>query len=403
MSLPSSTILSAGRSAPKQPAYRSFISLFPAILLMTLLSGFLPASARIPPAQPQAPSGPQTNAPPPRPSIYGTQPSQSNPADPASESAAQLDPQLTQAKALLTQGKIADADNLLRLYLTAHPNSADAHFLRGYLLFRQVQSSSGMLDNSQHQLYKEQGAATPGTSAEEAAAKGSLNEFTEGAKYRVPSPFDLKIVALDYIILGDYSDADKWLTRSLQNNLKDADGWYLMGRTKYSENRFDEAAQSFQQYLKFDPKNVKAEDNLGLCYAALGQNSKAIAAYQNALAWQADSLVKDPGPFLDFGVLLMDQNRTQEAVTYFLQAVTIAPKESRHHEELGQAYFRLDDLPKAQQELETAIGLSPENARLHYLLGRIYNKEGFADKAKTEFDRSEALKESQKPPTLAPH
>jgi Flp pilus assembly protein TadD len=363
----------------------------------------VPASARVPPPRLQAPSGPQTNAPPPKPSIYGTQPGQISPTDPSKDSAAQLDPQLAQAKELLTQGKIADADNLLRLYLTAHPDSADAHFLRGYLLFREVQASSGMLDSTQHQLYKEQGTATPGTTPEETAAKDSLNEFTEGAKHHVPSAFDLKIVALDYIVLGDYSDADKWLTRSLQRNLQDADGWYLMGRTKYSENRFDEAAQSFQQYLKFDPKNVKAEDNLGLCYAGLGQNDKAAAAYQNAIAWQAASPTKDPGPFLDFGVLLMDEDRTREAVTYLLQAVAIAPKESRHHEELGQAYFRLDALPKAQQELETAVSLSPQDARLHYLLGRIYNKEGQSDKAKAEFDRSESLKTAQNPPALAPH
>jgi Flp pilus assembly protein TadD len=374
-----------------------------AILLIAVLSCVLPVSASVPPSQPQAPAGPQTNAPPPKPSVYGTQPGQSGAPDPAKDATTQLDPQLAQAKTLLGQGKLTDADNLLRLYLTAHPDSPDAHFLRGYLLFRQVQASSGAFDSTAHQLYKEQGAATPSTNPEESAAKDSLNEFTEGAKHRVPSAFDLKIVALDYIVLGDYADADKWLTRSLQKNLQDADGWYLMGRTKYSENRFDEAAQSFQQYLKFDPKNIKAEDNLGLSYAALGQNDKAAAAYQSAIAWQAESPVKDPGPFLDLGVLLMDQNRTQDAVTYFLQAVAIDPKESRHHEELGQAYFRLDDLPKAQQELETAVSLSPQNARLHYLLGRIYNKEGLADKAKAEFDRSESLKEAQNPPTLSRH
>jgi Flp pilus assembly protein TadD len=374
-----------------------------AILLICLCSCVFPAAAQVASAQPQAPNGPQTNAPPPKPSVYGSQTGQTDPASAPPATSRQLDPQLTQAKELLAQGKIADADGLLRTYLTAHPDSADAHFLRGYLLFRQVQASAITRDASQRQLYKEQGAASPGTGAEEASAKDSLNEFTQGAKYRVPSAFDLKIVALDYTVLGDYSDADKWLTHSLQANPQDADAWYLMGRTKYSENRFDEAAQSFQQYLKFDPKNIKAEDNLGLSYAALGQNDKAIAAYQNAIAWQAESPVKDPGPFLDLGVLLMDQNRTQEAVTYFLQAVAIAPKESRHHEELGQAYFRLDDLPKAQQELETAVGLSPQNARLHYLLGRVYNKEGLADKAKAEFDRSESLKVSQTPPTLAPH
>jgi tetratricopeptide (TPR) repeat protein len=302
------------------------------------------------------------------------------------------DAQLGEAKSLLAQGKAADADRVVREYIATHPNSADAHFLRGYILFRQIQAPSGTTDTGQHELYKEQGTPIPGAGFEEVAAKDSLGEFTEGAKYRKPSAFDLKIVALDYVVLGDYVDADKWLTHALQSNPKDPDTWYLLGRAKYSENRFDEAAQSFEQYLKAEPRSVKAEDNLGLSYAALGQTDKALEAYQNAIAWQSESAAKDPGPFLDLGALLMDQNRPKEAVPYFLEAVAISPQESRHHEELGQAYFRLDELQKAQQELETAVNLSPQNSRLHYLLGRIYRKEGFVAKANAEFNRSESLK-----------
>ncbi|MGB7140319.1 MAG: tetratricopeptide repeat protein [Candidatus Acidiferrum sp.] len=312
-----------------------------------------------------------------------------------------LDAQLAHAKSLLDQGKAADADCAVRDYISTHPDSGDAHFLRGYILFRQIQARSVTMDAGHHELYKEPETPVPGTSFQEATAKESLGEFTEGAKYRKPTAFDLQIVALDYVVLGDYADADKWLSYSLQWNPMDPDAWYLLGRTKYSENRFEEAAQSFTQFLKSDPKNVKAEDNLGLSYAALGRNDKAMAAYQNAIAWQADAAAKDPGPFLDLGVLLMDLNRTQEAVFYFIQAVAISPKEPRHHEELGQAYFRLDELPKAQAELETAVSLSPQNPRLHYLLGRVYRKEGFMAKAAAEFNRSESPKTAplQTPPT----
>jgi Flp pilus assembly protein TadD len=316
----------------------------------------------------------------------------------------QPDAQLAEAKSLVDQGKTADADRLVREYIASHPNSADAHFLRGYILFRQIQAHSRETDTVPHELYKEQGAPVTGADFQEAAAKDSLAEFTEGAKYRKPAAFDLKIVALDYVVLGDYVDADKWLTHSLQSNARDPDAWYLLGRAKYSEGRFDEAAQSFAQFLKSDPKNVKAEDNLGLSYAGLGQTDKAIAAYQNAIAWQAESAAKDPGPFLDLGALLLEQNRPQEAAPYLLQAVAISPREPRHHEELGQAYFRLDELQKAQAELETAVSLSPQNPRLHYLLGRVYRKEGFAAKADAEFNRSESLVSAppQTPPA-SPH
>lgn len=306
----------------------------------------------------------------------------------------QLDGPLAQAKTLLDQGQTDDADRAVREYLETHPGSADAHFLRGYILFRQIQTHAAS-GNAAPESYREPGIAAPDAAFLEATAKASLAEFTEGAKYRAPSPFDLKIVALDYVLLHDYVDADKWLTRSLQGNLKDADGWYNLGRAKYNENRFDEAAQCFQQVLKLEPKSVKAGDNLGLSYAGLGQTDAAISAYKTAIAWQSDSAIKSAAPYLDLGVLFMAQNRTQEAVPYFIEAINIAPKESRHHEELGQAYLRLDQTRKAEAELQAAVALSPQNPRLHYLLGRVYSKEGFTEKANLEFSRSESLKAGQ--------
>src|SRR5438445_9061956 len=63
--------------------------------------------------------------------------------------------------------------------------------------------------------------------------------------------------------------------------------------------------------LKLDPKNVKAEDNLGLSYAALGHTEDAIAAYRQAMAWQEHELKKEPGPFIDFGILLWTRTVSQ--------------------------------------------------------------------------------------------
>lgn len=310
----------------------------------------------------------------------------------------QPDTSLSEAKSLLNSGKISEADRAVREYLEKHANSGDGHFLRGYILFREIQAQAGTNENAQHENYQEPGLAAPDSASREAAARASLAEFTEGAKYHDPSAFDLKIVALDYVLLGDYLDADRWLTRSLQWNPHDVDGWYYLGRTKYNENRFEEAISAFLECLKLAPSNIKAEDNLGLSYAGLGRTDEASAAYQAAIAWQSAAAVKNPGPYLNLGILLLEQNRPKEAAPYLVQAVSIAPTESRHHEQLGKAYSQLNELQKAQAELETAVLLSPQNPRLHYMLGQIYRKQGLLDKAKSEFDRTESLKAAQSAP-----
>lgn len=301
----------------------------------------------------------------------------------------QQDAILVEARAELEKGMANDSEHLVRRYLEGHANSAQAHFLLGFILFREIQ------EEAKHQAQAADAKTVEPTasqmSSKEEKAKVSLAEFTAGAKYSKPGAFDLKIVALDYVLLGDYTDADKWLTRALQRNPQDSEDWYSLGRIKYNENRFAEAITAFERCLNLDARNVKAEANIGLSYAGLGRNDEAIAAYQQAIAWQADSPNKNPEPYIDYGDLLIEKNRPQEAVPLLLQAIQIDPSERRAHEKLGKAYVDLKQLALAQAEYEAAIALAPGNARLHYLLGQVYRKEGFIDKAKLELERFQAL------------
>jgi len=268
---------------------------------------------------------------------------------------------LSEARALLDLGKLTEAEQVTRQYLEVRKNSADAHYLLGYILFKKQD------------------------------AKSSLAEYTEGAKYRRPSATELEVVASDYVLLKDYPDADKWFSKAVEWNPRDALGWYYLGRTKYAENRFDEAVAAFQQCLKLNPKDVKAEDNLGLSYEGLNRTEEATASYRNALAWQADSPVKNPGPFLNLGSLLVDSDRLEEGLSYLLEAVRLDSGDYRTHRQLGKAYTRLNQLEKARTELERAAELAPQNAPVHFMLAQVYRRQGLMDKAKTENDRYLAL------------
>jgi len=315
---------------------------------------------------------------------------QSSPA--ASEPGSPKDsanPVLAEAKSLLRQGRVNEAESTVRRFLAVQPESAEGHFLLGHILFREIQTDAVAGSQLEGVTTFQTNSGDGKLIAEKARA--SLAEFTTGAKYHVPEAADLKIVSLDFVLLGAYADADKWLTKMLEWTPNDADGWYLLGRTKYNENRFAEAISAFQRTLKLDPRNVKAEDNLGLSFAGLGRNDEAIAAYRLAMAWQEEAPLKNPGPYIDLGTLLIDLNRSGEAVSYLLRAVEIAPRSSRAHELLGKAYTRLEQFPKAQVELEKAIELSPQSSNLPCMLAPVYRKQGLAEKAKAEFDRCAAM------------
>jgi tetratricopeptide (TPR) repeat protein len=277
------------------------------------------------------------------------------------QSAAQqnVDP-LARARVLAENGKFADSEDLTRDYLKSNPSSADGHFVLGYILFR------------------------------EHKARESLVEFTEGARFRHPSADDFRIVASDYVLLGDYTDAVKWFTQFTAEKPDDPVGWYLLGRARYNEDRFNEAIADFQHALKLRSDYVEAENNLGLAWQGLNDLDRAKGAFEAAIEWQGEHPT-DAQPYLNLGSLLLQQGQATEAVPQLQVAARLAEKNPKIHEVLGRAYEVLNDLPHAREELEEAVRIAPKVSALHFKLGRIYRREGLRDQAQQQFGICEKL------------
>jgi tetratricopeptide (TPR) repeat protein len=306
---------------------------------------------------------------------------------------------LAEAKSLLQKGLVAQAEKVTRQFLLQHADSAEGHYLLGYILFDEVREKYVGEEEKEGEnfRYKDTVSASLGE-IRDAKARESLVELSAGVRYGSPSAFDLKIVALNYLLLKDEPSAEKWLTASTTLNSQDAQAWYYLGRTKYSETKYAGAIEAFEHCLKLDPENVVAEYNVGLSYEGLNQNDEAIQAYQNAIAWESQHQLKSPDPFVALARLYLHQNQPEKAVPYLFQAVTAFPQLSLPHEELGKAYSVLHRLPEAQEQLEKAVQLSPQNASLRCLLGQVYQQEKMTAKAQTEFERCTLLRNKQSAP-----
>lgn len=307
--------------------------------------------------------------------------------------------QLSAARALLESGHVTEAEQAARAYLKTRNDSAEGHFLLGTILFRRIQAEAAQ---NRPGLVKRELLHTDDQAFREDNAKASLAEFTAGAKYAKPSAADLKIVAMDYVLLGSYADASKWLAQSLEWNPKDAEAWYYLGRSKYNENRFAESIEAFSKCLDLEPRNVKAESNLGLAYAGLNRVAEAVTAFHAAIAWQSENSRKIAEPYIGLGDLLLQQNRADEAVTNLEEAVRIDPGESRAREKLASAYLALKRPAEARKELEAAVEMDPKSASLHYLLASSYRQLGLAEKAAEELRKFEHLKAQDKLKRMEP-
>src|ERR1700731_3495853 len=122
-----------------------------------------------------------------------------SPDPPPAAPSSQPKPELFEVQSLLDAGKLSDAEIANRRYLDTHATSADAHYLLGYILFR------------------------------EGKPKSSLAEYTEGARYRAPRALDLEVVGCDYFLLEDYAAAGKWLTKALELDPTDALARFYLG------------------------------------------------------------------------------------------------------------------------------------------------------------------------------
>lgn len=316
----------------------------------------------------------------------------STPNQAPSPGASETQPALEAARSLYAAGKLSEAEAAARQLLQAHSDSAEGHFLLGHILFDELHQTYEAKEQSEGEGFRynsEVGKSLAET--RDAKARESLAEFSAGAKYGSPAAGDLKTVGLDYVLLRDNHSAEKWLALGLKMEPKDPQGWYFLGRTRYSQDEFASAIEAFEQCLTLDPKNVLAEANVGLSFEGLGQKDEATQAYQNAIAWEAQAASKSPEPYIYLGRLYLDQNLPEKAVPYLVQAVADFPEVSTLHEQLGKAYSTLHQLPQAQSELEKAVALAPNVASGHFLLGQVYRQLGMMDKAKTELQKAGEL------------
>jgi tetratricopeptide (TPR) repeat protein len=268
---------------------------------------------------------------------------------------------LYRGKSFVNLGQFEEAATALEKYREVHPQSDDATYLLAYVRFRQDKP------------------------------KESLQLFTAAAKLKNPTADDLKVVALDYVLLADYDDAARYLEESLAMAPGNIEARYHLGRVRYQQNRFDLAIAAFREVLRRDPNNVKAQDNLGLSLEAKNEVDAAIAAYRQAIKLDENLTAHNEQPYLNLGTLLAKSSRTEEAIPLLVQASAIAPNSGKVHYQLAKAYFDLNRFENARLEAEKAVSLDPGESSNHYLLGRIYQRSGKSEMSKEQFRITEQL------------
>jgi len=268
---------------------------------------------------------------------------------------------LVQARALLGSAHWQDAEPLVKSYLEAHPDAAEAHLLMGQILYRQNQP------------------------------RPSMAEYVKASETIDLSAFDLRIFALDCAAIPDLPEAEKWLRRAIEEDSQDAANWEALGHIQFSSQQYQATIESMEQALKLAPRTVSDESMIGLAEERLTHFDAAETSYKTAIQWQAGHPDSDAVPLTGLGRLLIGSDKPQAAIPWLQRAVKAAPQSSEPHEFLGLAYSETGHDKEALSELQTANRLSPNLARLHLMLARMYRSQGDKEHAAVELKEYQRL------------
>ena len=272
---------------------------------------------------------------------------------------------LQSSRALMQRRHFAEAQPALEAYVNEHPDSADGRYLLGFLYYS--------LHDAQH----------------------SLDQYKAAKGLREPKPEDLMAIAADYVLLGQFAEAAKWLTQMTEEQPQNKLAWYYLGRARYSNSQYDEAAKAFTQALVLSPRDVAAETNLGLVYEAEEQDMQAMECYSNALDWQKGSLAQSQEPYLFKAALLNKKGQSEEALSLLKDAKSYGRENPAVHEESARAYEALGRHKEAQSEAEQAVAMVPDAIAFHVLLGKIDRAQGMMEAAKEQMAIAARLKAQQ--------
>ncbi len=189
---------------------------------------------------------------------------------------------------------------------------------------------------------------------------------------------------------------------TVSNRQKYLEELYLKSLHLLNNDRPREALPLIQEYLRTNPHDAMAVNNLGVCYQRMDMERSAIKVYHGAieltpnnpsyranlaLAYndvndfdraieyaEAALAIDDEHAHAQFamGYILKSRGRSAEALPYLTRAIELAPRNRKYRLARADAYERLDEIKLSVSDHQVVIDYEPENTDLHHEIAMLY-------------------------------
>jgi tetratricopeptide (TPR) repeat protein len=218
---------------------------------------------------------------------------------------------------------------------------------------------------------------------EKLAALGYVGSFTDSSKLagkKLANPkdkigvFNALSKARETGMEGNIDEAVRTIQAIIAEDPTIADAHFSLGNIFTKARRFQEAVESFKTSLEIKPDDSFAVINIANAYQAMGR-------YDEAEKYVLDYMAKGFGDFQLFfllGNLMVHQNKTDKAVSYFEKCLDGNPRSASAHNGLAAIYLNRErggDLLLAEEHLSAAAAINSTLLSLRYNLAQLREKQ----------------------------
>lgn len=141
--------------------------------------------------------------------------------------------------------------------------------------------------------------------------------------------------------------------RRLNQTIAKAERHRINGETYSAEYEFNNA-------LRVDEENIRANFGLGLTYLERGDTDKADNIFHRLVKMEAAFEAEHKHLFNDFGISLRKNEMYDQAVEYYQKALELSSTDEHLHYNLARAYFAKSDLINTLEHLRQCLRLNKE-------------------------------------------
>ncbi len=292
----------------------------------------------------------------------------------------------------LRQNKFSDAINSLRKVIDCKPDHAEALSNTGLAYLNLGQYEKAL---EYFQKAKSLNPKIQGIDKNLGAAYNNIDRFAEAvasySKALEQNSNDAELhrnIAIAYDNLKEYPKAHSHYQKSLELNSNDAEACSKYGYSLVKSGNNEMAVKVILEGQKICGDSYDMFAILGAAYNNLGDYSVAIEQFQKAI--EKDQ--KKIQAYTNICATLINQERYEEALVYYDQALEIFPGNASIYYFKGSVYNKLERFEAARDSYLKSIEQNPESANAHFYLGVCYINLGHPEEAISSCERAIAIK-----------